>query len=255
MWGNDMWGIDRSGRGATRSTGTAVSSALAAAVAAALLLSGCGATRDPGPATTADRAIAGVHAVRLETSGDLAIAIGEKESLTIAAGSAVIDDLTSEVVDGALVLGTRPGSSVTGSVRYTLTVTGLDRLDLEGSGSATGTGVLVPDATVTVSGSGGATLSGLDLTRLIADLSGSGHVTVAGTAGSATVTVSGSGDFDGTRLAVQDATVDASGSGKVQVRVSGTLTAAVSGSGDVVYTGNPTTVQRDRSGSGDIVAG
>lgn len=242
--------------GTTRSAGATATAAIVATVAAvALVLSGCGATRDPGPATTADRPVTGVHAVQLETSGDLAIAIGEKESLTIDAGAAVIDDLTSDVVDGALVLGTRPGASVTGPVRYTLTVTGLDRLELEGSGNATGTGVLVAAATVTVSGSGGATLSGLDLTRLTADLSGSGKVTATGAAGSAAVTVSGSGDFDGSGLALQDATVDASGSGRVQVQVSGTLTAAVSGSGDVVYTGNPATVQRDRSGSGDIVAG
>ena len=248
-----MRGIDPRAAGVRRSTGAAMAAALVAVVA--LLVSGCGATRDPGPATSADRPISGVQAVRLETSGDLAIAVGDTESLTIEAGSAVIDDLTSDVVDGSLVLGTRPGPSVTGSIRYTLTVTGLSRLELEGSGNASGTGVLLSDATVTVSGSGNATLSGLELTRLIADLSGSGHVTVAGTAGSAAVTVSGSGDFDGTGLAVQDATVDASGSGRVQVRVSGTLTAAVSGSGDVVYTGNPATVQRDRSGSGDIVAG
>lgn len=223
--------------------------------AMALVATGCGATRDPGPATTADRAISGVQAVRLETSGDLAIAVGATESLTIDAGSAVIDDLTSDVVDGALVLGTRPGASVSGTVRYTLTVTGLDRLELDGSGSATGAGVLTSDATLAVSGSGGATLSGLDVTRLAADLSGSGSVTVTGSAGTAAVTVSGSGDFDGAGLAVQQATVDASGSGRVRVQVSDSLTASVSGSGDVVYTGDPVTVQRNRSGSGDIVAG
>lgn len=228
---------------------------VAGAAAVAMVATGCGTARDPGPTTTAERAVADVHGVRLETGGDLAIAVGDRESLTIAAGAAVIDDLTSDVVDGTLVLGTRPGTSVPGTVRYTLTVTGLDRLELEGSGSATGSGVLTSDATVTVSGSGAATLSGLSLTRFTADLSGSGAVTVTGTASSAAVTVSGSGNFDGAGLAVQQATVDALGSGRVQVQVSGTLTATASGSGDVVYTGNPTSVQRDRSGSGDIVAG
>lgn len=238
-----------------RSRSRITTASLAVVVAAALVATGCGATRDPGPATTVERAVAGVHAVRLATSGNLAIAVGDRESLTIDAGAAVVDDLTSEVVDGTLVLDTRPGTSVTGSVRYTLTVTGLDRLELDGSGSATGSGVLGPDATLTVAGSGGANLSGLDLTRLTADLSGSGDVTVTGSAATAAVTVSGSGSFDGAGLAVEQATVDASGSGRVQVQVSGTLTASVSGSGDVVYTGNPATVQRDRSGSGDIVAG
>lgn len=228
---------------------------VAAGSAVLLLAAGCGQAREAGPATTSQRAVSGFSAVQLETSGDLTINVGEGESLTIDAGANVIDGLTSDVVDGTLVLGGRSGSWFGGSIRYTLTVTSLERIELDGSGSITGTGALTGDGTVAVSGSGSTTLSGLRLTGLTADLSGSGDLTLTGSATTASVTISGSGDFDGSGLATEQATVDVSGSGQARVDVSGTLAATVSGSGDVIYTGNPASVQRERSGSGDIVAG
>jgi hypothetical protein len=229
---------------------------IAAAGSAVLLLTAaCGQVRDAGPATSAQRTVAGFHAVQLETSGDLAIKLGEGESLTIDAGANVINDLTSDVVDGTLVLGGKSGVWLGGSIRYTLTVTSLDRIDLDGSGNVTGAGVLTGDGTLAVAGSGSATLTDLELTGLTADLSGSGGLSVTGSAPTASVTVSGSGDFDGSGLATEQATVQVSGSGRARIDVSGTLSATVSGSGDIVYTGNPTSIERNRTGSGDIVAG
>lgn len=228
---------------------------MAAGLAVLLVTAGCGQARDAGPATTAQRAISGAHAVQLQTSGDLTISVGDEEQLTIEAGANVIDGLTSDVVDGTLVLGGDSGSWFSGSIRYTLTVAGLDRIDLSGSGTVTGAGVPAGDGTLAVSGSGSATLSGLRLTDLTADLSGSGGLTVTGSATSAAVTISGSGDFDGSGLATERAVVEVSGSGRAKVAVSGTLAATVSGSGDVIYTGNPTSVQQDVTGSGQIVAG
>ena len=101
---------------------------VAAGLTLLLATAGCGQARDAGPATTAHRTVSGVHAVQLETSGDLTINVGEGESLTIDAGANVIDGLTSDVVDGTLVLGGRSGSWFGGSIRYTLTVTELDRI-------------------------------------------------------------------------------------------------------------------------------
>ncbi len=228
---------------------------VAAGVAVVLLAAGCGQVRDAGPATTVQRPVAGFHAVQLTTSGDLTIQVGDVEGLTIEAGATVIDGLSSDVVDGTLVLGGRSGAWFGGSIRYTLTVRGLDRIDLEGSGDVTGSGVLAGDAALSVSGSGSATVSDVRATSLTSDLSGSGGATVTGSTTTSTVTVSGSGDYDGSGLAAGRATVEVSGSGQARVDVSGPLTATVSGSGDVIYTGNPTSVQRDRSGSGDVVAG
>lgn len=220
-----------------------------------LALAGCGQAREAGPSTTVQRPVSGITAVQLETSGDLAINVGDGESLTIEAGTNVVDGLTSDVVDGTLVLGGADGVWFGGSIRYTLTIPSLDRIVLEGSGSASGSGVLTGDATVIVSGSGSATVTDVRLTGLSTELSGSGAIRVTGASETLSVNISGSGDFDGSGLAAQEATVEVSGSGQARVDVSGTLTATVSGSGDVVYTGDPGVVHPSRSGSGEIVPG
>jgi Putative auto-transporter adhesin, head GIN domain len=222
--------------------------------AAALALTACGSVQSAGPPTSQERELSGVHAVDLQTSGDLTIRIGETEGLTVSAGANVLDDLTSEVVDGTLVLGSRPNLSIGGSISYTLTVRGLDGIEVEGSGDVTGTGVLDGEARLTISGSGSATLSDLHLTSLSADLSGSGGAVVSGTGEVSTVGVSGSGDYDGSGLTTARTTVESSGSGQARVNVTERLSATVSGSGDVVYAGNPAQVDRDVSGSGEIVA-
>src|SRR6478736_5092844 len=196
-------------------------------------VSACGTVQDAGSPTSEHRDITGVHAVDLQTSGDVTIRTGETEGLTITAGANAIDDLTSDVVDGTLVLGSKPSIPIGGSIGYTLTVDGLDRIELEGSGSVNASGVLSGDASVSVSGSGA--------TR------------VSGSSAGSTVDVSGSGDYDGSALTTRQTRVDVSGSGRARVNVGEQLTATVSGSGDVVYTGNPPVVQGSTTGSGEIV--
>ena len=223
--------------------------------AAALAVSACGSLQSAGAPTTQERALSGVHAVTLQTSGDLSILIGDTEGLSVSAGANLLDHLTSEVVDGTLVLGAEPNQSFGGSISYTLTVPSLDAIEVEGSGNVDGAGVLSGQARLTISGSGSATLSDLELTDLTADLSGSGDAQVSGSSDASTVDLSGSGDYDGSGLTTGRTTVSSSGSGHARVNVTEHLSATVSGSGDVTYAGNPTQVDRDVSGSGGVVAG
>jgi hypothetical protein len=225
------------------------------AVGLLVLTSSCGFFRDAGAQTTQQRTIDGVTAVRLLTSGDLSITVGETDSLTVTAGSNQLTGLTSQVIDGTLILDNKAATIADSHISYALTVPPLASLELSGSGNANGVGVLTGDAQVSATGSGEVSLSGLDLSSIVVDLSGSGNVQLAGTAASQHVTVSGSGEYAGSGLATQQTQVQVTGSGNAQVTVTGTLTATVSGSGNITYTGNPAQVDRNSSGSGDITAG
>ena len=220
-----------------------------------LLATSCGFFADAGPQKSEDRAIQGVTAVRLLTSGDLHITVGQSEALTITAGANLLVGLTTQVIDGTLILDRKSSAVDTGEISYDLTVPPMTSVELEGSGSIDGIGVLTGDAQVNASGSGSTTLTALDLTSVVVDLSGSGDVQLTGTAESSQVTLSGSGRYDGAQLATGDTDIETSGSGDASVDVTGRLGATVSGSGSITYTGNPTTVDRDASGSGDITAG
>lgn len=220
-----------------------------------VILAGCGFFRDAGAQTTQDREIQNVSGVRLLTSGNLTITVGSPEKLTVTAGANQLAGLTSQVIDGTLILDNKSSDTISGDISYALTVAPVDSLELSGSGDAEGVGVLRGDATLTVSGSGSANLTGLNLTSLTADLSGSGGAQLAGTTTIQRVTVTGSGSYDASGLASEQAEVEANGSGSATVDVSGRLTATSSGSGNITYTGDPTQVDKNSSGSGKITAG
>ena len=225
------------------------------AVGVLLLATSCGFFADAGPQKTEDRAIQGVTAVRLLTTGDLHITVGQAEALTVTAGANLLVGLTTQVIDGTLILDRKSRSVDTGEISYALTVPPMTSVELEGTGSIDGIGVLAGDAQVNASGSGSMSLTALDLTNVVVDLSGSGDVELSGTARSSHVTLSGSGYYNGSQLATTDTDIGISGSGDASVSVTGRLGASVSGSGSVTYTGNPASVDRDTSGSGDITAG
>jgi len=225
------------------------------AVGLLLMATSCGFFSGAGEQTTEQRTIDDVTAVRLLTSGDLSITVGEAQSLTVTAGANQLTGLTSQVIEGTLILDNKAGSIANSQISYALTVPPMASLELSGSGNVNGVGVLTGDAQVVASGSGAVSVSGLELSSVVVDLSGSGNVQLAGTATGQRLTVSGSGDFIGSDLATRQTEVEVSGSGNAQVNATDRLTAQVSGSGTITYTGNPAQVDKDSSGSGDIVAG
>ena len=228
---------------------------IVALVGLLVVLAGCGFFRDAGAQTTEERGVQNVSAVRLLTSGNLTITIGSPEKLTVTAGANQLVGLTSQVIDGTLILDNKSSNTISGDISYALTVAPVDSLELSGSGNAEGIGVLRGDATLTVTGSGSANLSGLDLTGVTVDLSGSGGAQVAGKATSQQVTVTGSGNYDGAGLSSEQAEIEVTGSGSASVDVSGRLSATSTGSGNITFTGNPTQVDKDSSGSGEITPG
>ncbi len=228
---------------------------LIAAVGVLLVTASCGFFRDAGPQTTEQRSITGVTAVRVLTSGTLTITPGTTQTLSVTAGANQLVGLTTQVIDGTLILDKKSNNFPDGEIRYALTVPPLSSIELSGSGGAEGVGVLTGDAQVTVTGSGSATLTGLDLTSVVVDMTGSGDVELAGRAGRQRVTSTGSGEYRGVGLVTQDAEVRASGSGDVALTVSGTLSATATGSGDIVYSGNPARVDKSSTGSGNIAPG
>ena len=225
------------------------------AVAGLLALAGCSALADAGPQTTAQRTIAAVTAVELQTSGDLTVTVGDTPGLTIKAGANQLDYLTSEVDGDTLLLDSKADMPSGDSISYELVVPSLTSLDVSGSGSATGDGILRGDATVTLSGSGDVTLTGLQVPSATVTLSGSGKVTLDGSADSQQVDLSGSGDYNGKELTAGDTGIEVTGSGNANVTVSGRLEVSISGSGDVTYFGSPTQVEKSVSGSGSVNQG
>jgi hypothetical protein len=222
------------------------------ALAAGLLLAGCGSFVGGGPGAerTQDRSVDAVSAVELATSGDLILTTGKAPALRITAGQNVIDHLTSEVRDDRLTLGADRSLGDEGTIRYELVLPAARRLEVSGSGGARAAS---PSAVgeVVLSGSGDVRIEGLTTQEFGVDVSGSGNVTVDGRATSQHVELDGSGQYDARQLDSEDAEVTVAGSGGADVQVTGHLNANVSGSGPITYAGGAT-VDRQVDGSGSI---
>jgi Putative auto-transporter adhesin, head GIN domain len=216
-----------------RATRRLAGSAATAALAAWLFLAGCG-TPGSGTAGRQTRQISGIRAVELTGNGLLSIEQTGVESLTVETDDNLLDHVSSDVVDGTLVLEVDGIINPTDAITYELTVA-----DLEG---------------ITLTGSGNVEVTDLDADRLDISISGSGTITVAGTTAAQAVDIGGSGQYQAQELSSTTATVDISGSGTATVNVSDRLDIDIAGSGTVAYHGDPV-VDQHVSGAGHVTHG
>jgi hypothetical protein len=180
---------------------------------------------EPPPAggrpMTEARPVSDFDDIALEGVGRLIIDQTGTESLSVTAPEDVIDLLESEVVDGRLTLGPRPGARLPRSViiTYRLTVKELHELQVAGAGT-----VEVND---------------IRTDALRTSIAGAGHVTISGRTTRQSVNVSGAGCFDGRDFTSRIANVDAAGAARVRLRVSDSLAARLSGACALEYLGDP----------------
>jgi hypothetical protein len=164
------------------------------------------------------------------------IRVGAKQSVVVRADDNFLDRVTTQVQSGELVIANTPGSFTTRSpMSVEVEVPTLNALTLTGNGNVV--------------------VSGIEAKSLVVSLPGNGTLTGSGTARRLDVTVSGSGTVQFTRLVANDARAVVSGSGSIFITATKTLDASVSGSGAILYTGNPQDVTKSVSGTGAITGG
>jgi hypothetical protein len=115
-------------------------------------------------------------------------------------------------------------------------------------------GINSTDMRINMSGSGDLT-GKITATSVECSLSGSGDLSISGRAENAKVKLVGSGDLSARELQTVNTYVEVVGSGDASVNATGSLKAKLSGSGDINYRGNPKSVSKSKSGSGDINRG
>ena len=259
-----------------------------------LTAAACGdVVRSTGDIVSETRDVGPFDGVELRGSADLTIEIGEERSVVVETDRALIDSISTTVVDGRLVIdeGTSRPPFWAGRIDITVTTPALDAIQLDGSGTVAARG-LSASLAVGLAGSGDITVAG-DREDLVIDLDGSGSIDAGGlisrsasvggdgsgdiavtvegsallvalggsmsieaggTVDEAVIALDGSGDFAGRWLTAGSASVVISGSGGVAITVVDHLHAAITGSGDVVYHGAPE-VSREISGSGEVRRG
>lgn len=189
-----------------------------------------------GIAATQTRELARFSSVELAGSNNVSIHVGGTQSVVVHADDNLIGRITTRVQAGTLLIGNTPGSFTTKSpMSVDVSVPALKALKLTGSGVISVTGIKTASVTVMLSGSGVLRASG-SATRL-------------------DVTLSGSGDAQLNQLVAREVHAVVSGSGRILVTATKSLSAAVPGSGAIIYSGNPAQVTTSVTGSGAVIRG
>jgi hypothetical protein len=189
-----------------------------------------------GVAATETREVPPFAGVDLAGGTDVTVRVGEERSVVVRGDDNLLSRITTEVVDGNLVVGQTPGSFETKSpTRVGVSIPSLDDLKLTGSGILTVTGIDADNVTVA--------------------LAGSGIVRASGTATRLTVDLPGSGEAELKELVARDVNAVVSGSGLLLITATDRLDASVPGSGAILYSGNPADVTTSIAGSGAVIRG
>ena len=221
---------------------TAFAALLLAAILVALLLdriffgSSSPAGTGSGVAATQARSVPSFTGVDLAGENNVIVHVGASRSVIVHADSNLLGRVTTEVRSGSLVIGTTPGSlNAKTPMSVALSLPSLDALTLNGDGNITVTGI-----------------NGRSLTVA---LPGSGTIRAAGTTARLEVTVGGEGTALLSRLIARDANAALTGDGTIVLTATHRLDANVSGTGTILYGGNPPHVATTVSGTGTITAG
>jgi hypothetical protein len=201
---------------------------------------------------TTTRSVSHFTKIRFKDLGTLYLSQGEQESLTIEAEAEVLEQITSDVRDGVLLLGIKDDwwdrigkvissvfSGEQSKVVYHLAVKDLDEISISGSCKLECDSLKSDSLDVRVSGLGDLAFANLECSKLDVRINGRGEFTAAGRAGVQEVRISGSGEYMAADLASQSLRIVISGQGNATVRVAESLDITISGLGQVNYYGHP----------------
>lgn len=194
-------------------------------------------------------------ALKSASSANVEIAKGDSLEVILSDYENLLDYWDVKVIDNALVIQTRPFSSLVNSrAKVTVKLPGeLYEAVVQGSGS------LVMDSDfgmlrkVSLTGSGSITGNvNARYSSLSVSISGSGNVSLKGTADELKAVTTGSGKMRLSELMVQDVDCLITGSGDVYLTIEQSLKARIVGSGNIIYSGRPV-IDFSGSGSGKLV--
>jgi len=187
---------------------------------------------------------------------DINLVSGKEGKITIKGEENLLSAIKVEVEDNSLKVYIEKSTNIKTSsgknIQITVPFEKISELSLAGSGDIQSKDVIKNEKfSVKLSGSGNFTLP-VDTNDLELNVSGSGNVRLKGTASNFSAKLSGSGDIDAADLKSKIVIANVSGSGNSKVFCDESLTARVSGSGNIRYVGNPEKRDTKVSGSGSI---
>lgn len=192
------------------------------------------------------------HSINMEGNIDVFVSYDTVSSIRVEAGENLIDYIETSVIGDELLVYEAPNNIVnTKPIRVYVTMDSLENVYMEGSGDLDVNDIFSNHLNILAKGSGDMNFE-IEATSINYQIQGSGDAKFVGNVTALNILIEGSGDFRGKHLYAYDANVEIEGSGDVFVNASNSLIAMISGSGDITYFGNPSTVTTSITGSGNV---
>lgn len=207
-----------------------------------------------GEVTMITRSTGDYDGVKVSGSMDVMLTEGKEGSISLKGESNLLAYIETKISKGNLIIKVKDDYNLrtTRPIVVTVPVEEIELVALAGSGDINNSGTVnSKDLEVALAGSGDIDID-IDAATTKVKIAGSGDIKLSGDSNSLSVAIAGSGDFNGSSLKSTDVDAAISGSGTAKVNCTGDLKARVSGSGDIIYSGNPKTRDTKVSGSGRI---
>jgi hypothetical protein len=179
-----------------------------------------------------DRDVAEFTGIKIIGSVDAVHRTSTSPSLTIMADSNLINLITTEVINGELVISSVGSYSTSNKIVVECGSGLVNRIKIKGSGDVD--------------------LENVSSDTLDVIIKGTGDVDATGSVKALRVEIKGSGDVDLSELDCKTAVLVIKGSGDIRARVSDELDARILGSGDIKIKGNPSSTKVVENGTGRV---
>jgi hypothetical protein len=204
------------------------------------------------PATPGEvREVRDFHELEVQGTGTVLLRQGDVESLTIEAEEKVLNRIGSEVRRGRLTISPLRSFNTKEPITYYLTARRLTYIALSGSTRLEADAFTADQLQMSLEGTASVAIANLTANVLDVEAKGSGRIDLGGTVDQQTVNIDGTVTYNAADLASRQAAVSVGGTAQATVNVSESLNAAASGTGRVMYVGNPE-VQEQTSGVGSV---
>jgi hypothetical protein len=229
---------------------------IATAILSAIIFCSCNSITGSGNIITQTRSVGQIEGVKASGSIDVEVTNDVTQLVKVEADDNIIPYIITSLEDGVLNVHYKSHMSFTNThAKVYVSAQTLKKLSISGSGDISSRDTLknAEQIDFTVSGSGDINAL-VDAPHITANIGGSGTITLLGRTKDFNCNVGGSGDIKANKLLSENTNASVSGSGSAHIFASVHLVAKVSGSGDIYYSGRPSSPEIHTSGSGSIQA-
>lgn len=222
-----------------------------------LFITGCNVITGNGNIKEENRSVPDFKSVYSSGSIDVEVTQGNGLNVTVINDENLLPYMITEVKDGELQIHYKKNTNISNShAKVVVTAPDFKNIRTSGSGDISANGMITSSETINISSSGSGDVSlNVDAPALIVKGSGSGDYRLSGRTRDLSCKISGSGDVDSRNLLAENVSVRSAGSGDFKVFASVSLKVSISGSGNVLYWGNPSVSDVKINGSGKLRAG